>query len=62
MAGKTRPQDIRIRYVLAVLEMGEILYGVLSPEEKRALQENSPAIEKFRARRRYRWNGASRRQ
>ena len=62
MTDKLQPQDIRIRHVSAILEIGELLYEVLTPEEKRALQKPNTDIEQVEAKRRYRWNDASRRQ
>jgi hypothetical protein len=54
---KKQTRDIRIRHVSAILEVGEILNGVLTPEERRALQGDEPDINRIKAKRRYRWNG-----
>ena len=60
MVDQKQARDIRIRHVSAILEVGEILNVVLTPEEKRALQGDEPDINRIEAKRRYRWNGKTR--
>lgn len=62
VARKRKEGNVSIRHVSALLEVGEILYDVLTAEEKRALQGDRPDIEKIEAKRRYRWDETSRQQ
>ncbi len=54
MGEKKQKNDSHIRQVRALPEVGEILYAVLTPEEKRTLQSPGLDINEIDAKRRYR--------
>ena len=59
MNDKKKDKAIRLRHITAILEIGEILSEVLTPEERQALQASHADIDRVEAKRRYRWNNNS---
>ena len=59
MNDKKKDKAIRLRHITAILEIGEILSEVLTPEERQALQASRADIDRVEAKRRYRWNNNS---